>query len=157
MVYNSPLKLGLGSFYNKAQMFLISSYSSFSGQGLNVPALFKSITMNIRLLDGSEPVILDIEDNSYKPKMTITSKGVSISADLTSCDIDDITFALLGTGIQGYEEEITKLQEENDNLEAKVNELEEEVEDLEEINDELNNTIAELEKRIKELESEEKV
>jgi peptidoglycan hydrolase CwlO-like protein len=108
--------------------------------------------MNIRLLNGSEPVILDIEDNSYKPKLTITSSGVSISADLSSSDIDEIISALAGgTTISGLEEEVMHLSEDNSDLEAKVNELEGEIEVLKTENKELEETIKELEAKIKEL------
>lgn len=52
--------------------------------------------MYLHLFNGSEPVLLSIENSSYKPKLSLTCNQITVEAELTAADKETLIVALGG-------------------------------------------------------------
>ena len=77
--------------------------------------------MRIQLYLGSEPVLLEIEENDYKPRITLSNATTSVSAEVDCLEVlaDHIT----GGSIQDLNDDIEKLENTIEELEEKNTEL----------------------------------
>ena len=109
--------------------------------------------MRVQLYLGSEPVSLEIEENDYKPKLTLSNATHSISADLDSIEdlLEDMGVTLDEDTKEELRDEISELNSEVSGLRSDVSSLESGIEDKESEIEDLKDKIEELEEQIREL------
>lgn len=87
--------------------------------------------MELLLFNGSNPVRVTIEQNDYKPRLTLDDGTCQITVELSDEDSKSLGEYLLDGQITDFEDDLAELQKDNDNLEDKLSDLQSEMDDLE--------------------------
>ncbi len=99
------------------------------------------------LLDHNTPVTVDLEYNGYKSKLSMTRGGITISADMTTEEQQELGELFLGEKLDSIDELETK----NDDLSEEIEKLKTQLRIEEDKNDKLEEKIGELETELEEL------
>lgn len=94
--------------------------------------------MRVLCFNGSEQIIAEIEENDYKPKLTLTQGLVSISVEIHD-DLDELLYGrmeakieCLEDDVQDLKEEISGLREELEQCQVEKDSLIDDIKELEE-------------------------
>lgn len=104
--------------------------------------------MKLTLFYGSDPVYLEIEENGYKPKISMANSFTAVVAEIQKEDRDDL-IALLGG--RNYNYTIGKLEDEITTHEGTISDLRSDLEEAQDKIDSLEDEIERLKDELNEL------